>query len=68
MRVLVVGRNSLNQGSEYVLIAPLIERSRVPHTDLPSHVMLTGVDDELDGEWVILCELLRSLKERLCWV
>ncbi len=64
--VLIVSRDTLNQGSEYVLVAPVVERSRVTPTHLPSHVVVAGTSAELDDEWVILCELVRPVnKEHL---
>ena len=64
--VLIVGRNTLTRGSEYVLVAPIVERSRVISTHLPSHVVVSGTSAELDDEWVIICELIRPVnKEHL---
>jgi mRNA-degrading endonuclease toxin of MazEF toxin-antitoxin module len=60
--VLVVGRDSLTQGNDYVLVAPLVEKSRVPETLLPCHVVLDS-GSELDGEWVILCETIRPVNK-----
>jgi mRNA-degrading endonuclease toxin of MazEF toxin-antitoxin module len=64
--VLIVGRNALNQGSEYVLVAPIVERSRVTPTYLPSHVVVSGTSVALDDAWVIVCESIRPInKEHL---
>lgn len=64
--ILIVSRDTLNRGSEYVLIAPVVERSRVTPTQLPSHVVVSGTSTKLDDEWVILCELIRPVnKEHL---
>lgn len=64
--ILIVSRDSLNQVSEYVLVAPVVEKSRVTPTDLPSHVVVSGTSAELDDERVILCELIRPVnKEHL---
>jgi mRNA-degrading endonuclease toxin of MazEF toxin-antitoxin module len=59
--VLVVGRDALNQASDYVLIAPLVEIARVEHSPLPCHVVVSGVSPELDNEWVIVCEFVRPI-------
>jgi mRNA-degrading endonuclease toxin of MazEF toxin-antitoxin module len=59
--VLVVGRNALTQGSNYVLLAPLVERSRVPATPLPCRVVVLDIVSDLDENWVILCESIRPV-------
>ena len=61
--VLVVGRNTLTQGSDYVLVAPLVERSRVPATPLPCHVVVLDTGSELDENWVVLCESIRPVNK-----
>lgn len=63
MFVLIVGRNALTQGSDYVLVAPLVERSRVPETPLPCHVVVLDTGSKLDEKWVILCESIRPVNK-----
>jgi mRNA interferase MazF len=61
--VLVVGRDALTQGNDYVLVAPLVEKSRVPETLLPCHVFVLDTGSELDEKWVILCESIRPVNK-----
>ena len=51
--MLVVGRNALTEASDFVLVAPLVERSRVPATPLPCHVVILDTGSELD-KWVVM--------------
>jgi mRNA-degrading endonuclease toxin of MazEF toxin-antitoxin module len=60
--MLVVGRDALTEASDFVLVAPLVERSRVPATPLPCHVVVLDTGSELD-EWVVLCEAVRPVNK-----
>jgi mRNA-degrading endonuclease toxin of MazEF toxin-antitoxin module len=63
MLVLIVGRDALTQGSDYVLVAPLVEISRMPQIPLPCHVVVLDTGSELDEKWVILCESIRPVNK-----